>query len=168
MREPRDPKPVEGGHALLFERLVDEEHRHAPHGEEARPLRAHDRGGLKESVRRELRRLLNTRCNLPLRLLDAAPRTVLDYGVPDFSSLSAHSGDDQKLIASVVASTVAAFEPRLREVRVTAERAPGEAHALRLQLEARLVVGTHAEPVSFSLYVHPKTGEAEAYEHQPE
>jgi type VI secretion system protein ImpF len=165
MRDPKDPKPVEGGRALLFERLVDDER--DPQGVEPRPLRVHGVGELKESVRRELMQLLNTRCPVPSHLLGSEERTVLDYGIPDFSSLSAHSGDDQRLIATIVASTITAFEPRLKDVRVVAERTQN-AQSLRLQLGAMLVVGAYTEPVSFELHVHPKTGEIKAYEDEPE
>ena len=156
----RDPKPVEGGRALLFERLTDE----SPLGEEARPFRVHEVDELKESVRRELARLLNTRCPVSSRLLGARERSVLDYGVPDFSSLSALSGDDRNRLASMVEQTVAAFEPRLTGVRVRVESVRAEDRALLLSIEAALVVGTHAEPVSFPVLVRSKTGEAEVGE----
>ena len=60
----RDPKPVEGGRALLFERLTDADPRSPM--EEARPFRVHEHQELKESVRRELACLLNTRCPVVL------------------------------------------------------------------------------------------------------
>lgn len=160
-----DPKPIEGGRALLFERLVDEFF--DSDDDEARPFRVLGVAELKASVRRELVRLLNTRCSVPSHLLGAEERTTLDYGIPDFSSLSAHSGDDQKRIAEIVAATVTAFEPRLREVCVEAERGTEGVQSIRLRLGARLVVGEYAEPVKFDLNLHPKTGEAEAHEVEP-
>ena len=159
----RDPKPVEGGRALLFERLTDE----SSLGEEARPFRVHEADELKESVRRELARLLDTRCSVTSRLLGSRERSVLDYGIPDFSSLSALSGDDQNRLASMVEQTVAAFEPRLRDVRVRVESVRAEDRALVLRVEAALVVGAHAEPVSFPLLVRTKTGDTEVGEEEP-
>jgi type VI secretion system protein ImpF len=158
----RDPKPVEGGRALLFERLTDE----SPREDEARPFRVHETEDLKESVRRELARLLNTRCSVSSRLLGARERSVLDYGIPDFSSLSALSGDDQNRLAVVVEQTVAAFEPRLKGVRVSVESVRSEDRALVLRVEAALVVGTHAEPVSFPVLVRSKTGDTEVGEEE--
>ncbi|PYS81579.1 MAG: type VI secretion system baseplate subunit TssE [Acidobacteria bacterium] len=160
----RDPKPIEGGRALLFERLTDESPRSLEG--EARPFRVHEREELKESVRRELARLLNTRCSVPSHLLGSEERTVLDYGIPDFSALSALSGDDQNRLASIVAQTVAAFEPRLRDVRVRVERVRSDDRALVLRVEAALAVGTHAEPVSFPVLVRTKTGETEVSENE--
>src|SRR5215213_9707523 len=89
---------------------------------EPKPIRILNRKELKESVRRELSRLLNTRCSIPSHLLGEEERTVLNYGIPDFSSFSAHNPDDHRRIAAIVAQTVSAFEPRLKQVRVTVER----------------------------------------------
>lgn len=162
----RDPKPVEGGRALLFERLSDAEPR--TREEEAQPFRVLDVRALKESVRRELGRLLNTR-----RHARSGPgagengMTVLDYGIPDFSPLSATSGDDQQRLASEVAAAVTAFEPRLSGVRVTVERLRSEDRALLLRIEGRLAVGRVAEPVSFPVLVRAKSGEAVVDEDEP-
>jgi len=159
----RDPKPVAGGRALLFERLADAEPR-SPE-EEAQPFRVLDVRALKESVRRELSRLLNTRRHP--RAGGGGEMTVLDYGLPDFSSLSAGSGDDQRRLAAAVAAAVAAFEPRLRDVRVRVERVAGADRALALRVEAVLSVGLVAEPVSFPVLVRARTGEAEVHEDEP-
>lgn len=162
----RDPKPLEGGRALLFERLTDADP--LSREEEAQPLRVHDREELKESVRRELARLLNTRCSVPSRQLDSRERSVLDYGIPDFSSLSALSADDQKRLASIVAHSIAAFEPRLTDVRVRAERVRSNDRALILRVDALLSMGTHAEPVSFPVLVQSNTCETEVREDENE
>jgi type VI secretion system protein ImpF len=219
MRDPKyvpDPRPVEGGRALLFERLADpdpprpaEEARRpeervfrglvrsemvggepfalppeselrkarAPEahalremvaregdGGGGRPFRAFDVRALKESVRRELWRLLNTRRHgRPWQADGRGEMTVLDYGLPDFSSLSAASGDDQNRVAAEVSAAITAFEPRLRDVRITVERLRLEDRALLLRLDARLVVGSVAEPVSFVLE-SARSGEAQVDE----
>lgn len=120
--------------------------------EKERPARVLDVQGLRRSVWRELRSLLNTRRHgRPWRPGEGEALTVLDYGLPDFSSLSASSGADQERLAGAVAAAVAAFEPRLRDVRVRVERLRQDDRALLLRVEARLVVGTHAEPVAFEL-----------------
>lgn len=141
----RDPKPIEGGRALLFDRLVGRR----LHGDEPNVPRVLDLKELKESVRRELERLLNTRCSVPMHLLGEEERTVITYGIPDFSSLSAKSGDDQQLLATIVSDTVTAFEPRLRQVNVTVEPFQNSYRGLLLRIDALLVTGTHVEPVTF-------------------
>jgi type VI secretion system protein ImpF len=157
----RDPKKVEGGRALLFERLAGDKPREREEG--ARPFRVHETAGMKESVRRELARLLNTRSTAPLDAVRGSGEemSVLDYGVPDFSSLSALSGDDRNRLAAAVARAITAFEPRLRDVRVLAEGLRSNDRALILRLNALLGVGEHSEPVSFPLLVRAASGEIE-------
>ena len=156
------PKPIAGARALLFDRLVD-----VPDwNEQEQPLRILNREQLKASVRRELERLLNTRCSIPLHLLGEEERSVVNYGIPDFSSLSPHNADDHTLIASIVGQTITAFEPRLRNVRVEVGRTFSAESALWLDINAELVVGTFSEPVSFPLTLNGKTGTAEIHDSQ--
>ena len=121
------------------------------------PVRVYGRVELKESIRRELDRLLNTRC--------AARRdrngTVIDYGIPDFSWMSAASADDRQLLAETLARKIACYEPRLREVRVTIEPDASDVRSVIGWIEATLVVETIREPVSFPLSIRNKSGEAE-------
>jgi type VI secretion system protein ImpF len=139
----------------LFDRLVD----HDPRlGREERPLRTLDRGGLYESVRRELERLLNTRCPFPAHRLGGRERSVIDYGIPDFAGLSARSFADRERLAEVLRQAVAAFEPRLSEVRVRLEPVPGDDLALAGRIEALLRVGALPEPVSFVTVLQLKDG----------
>ena len=156
-----------GGRALLFERLVDLE---PERKEEPQPFRVLSREELWESVRRELGQLLNTRCPVPLHLLGEEERTVINYGIPDFTSLSPQSGNDRKLIADIITQTVAAFEPRLRNVRVNVEEYEENERTLQVTLEADLVTetvieirshpefGSSLEPVTFPIILHRKTG----------
>ena len=74
--------------------------------EQERHLRILNHQQLKASVRRELERLLNTRCSIPLHRLGEEERSVINYGIPDFSSLSPHNADDHALIASIVGQTM--------------------------------------------------------------
>src|SRR5690349_363987 len=98
----RDPKRVEGGRALLFERLAGGDPPAAREG--ARPFRVHETAALKESVRRELVRLLNTRSSAGINSRGTGGEmSVLDYGVPDFTALSALSGDDRLKLSAAVA-----------------------------------------------------------------
>jgi type VI secretion system protein ImpF len=156
------PKPIAGARALLFDRLAD-----VPDwNEQEQPLRILNREQLKASVRRELGRLLNTRCSIPLHRLGEEERSVVNYGIPDFSSLSPHNADDHVLIASVVGQTITAFEPRLRHVRVEVGPAFSAESSLWLTINAELVVGMFAEPVSFPLTLNGKTGTAEMHDSQ--
>ncbi|HEY0544264.1 MAG TPA: type VI secretion system baseplate subunit TssE [Pyrinomonadaceae bacterium] len=170
-----DSRNTGGARALLFERLVDTElHEKA----ESPPYRVLTRLALWKSVRAELGQLLNSRCPVPLHLLGAEERTVINYGIPDFSSLSPESSDDRALIASIISQTITAFETRLRNVRVTAEYVESNERKLHITVEADLVTDTvieirsypgfssSVEPVSFPIVLYSKTGVMEMYENE--
>ncbi len=102
---------------------------------------------MRESVRGELERLLNTRRPAPPG--DPRQLTVLDYGIPDFSHLSPASSEDRAELAALVAQAVAAFEPRLSQVRVVVRGWDEVDRSLELAIDARLAIGALSEPVSF-------------------
>lgn len=83
---------------------------------------------LRESVARDLGRLLNTRSRLTFEAFRATEGSVIDYGVPDFSERSLRSGGDRDAIAAAIQRAIALFEPRLTNVTVSfafpADRAP--------------------------------------------
>jgi type VI secretion system protein ImpF len=147
--------------ALLFDRLVDREPQVPA---EPRPWRALTRQELYDSVQREVGRLLNTYCPRPAHRLDDCERSVINYGVPDFSRLSPHSEADQRRLAHLLSRTIAAFEPRLRQVRVTVEQRMDDRKALSARVDAVLVVESVVEPITFLVVVHPETGASEVYD----
>lgn len=131
----------------LFDRLVDED---PSVGREVRPRRTLDRRGLIESVRRELEQVFNTRCPVPAHQLGRRRRSVIDYGIPDFSHLSARNHDDRERLAGLLRDAIEAFEPRLAAVNVVIEPVAGDDLALSGRIEAALIVDEVAEPVSFA------------------
>jgi type VI secretion system protein ImpF len=145
----REARRLPGARALLFERLVDLEPRRR---EEQEPARMLDPQALRQSVRRELERLLNTRSPLGVGALEGRGRTTLEYGIPDLSHLQTRDTGAQKRIAEEVRAAVAAYEPRLRQVKVAVEAstAPDEERRLAVRIDALLVVGEVMEPVSFA------------------
>lgn len=156
------PKPIEGARALLFDRLVNTTDQD---GSEQH-LRILNSNQLKASVRRELDRLLNTRCSIQLHQIGEEERSVINYGIPDFSSLSPHNADDHALIATIVAQTITAFEPRLRQVRVEVGPVFSAESALWLNISAQLVVGLYSEPVSFPVTLNSKSGSVDLHDSQ--
>jgi type VI secretion system protein ImpF len=75
-------------------------------------------GALRQSVARELSRLLNARSRLTMAEFAHSDCGVLDYGVPDFSERSLRSGADRDAILAAVRRAIAMFEPRLVNVAV--------------------------------------------------
>jgi len=135
----------------LFDRLVDWQ---PTLPSEAPPLRTLGRRELKESVRRELTYLLNTRVSLPAHRLRARERSVIDYGIPDFSMLSARSHEDRLQLAEIIRAAIVAYEPRLTDVRVRLDPVPGDDASLTGRIEAALVVDRVTEPLSFATILH--------------
>ncbi|HEX8775463.1 MAG TPA: type VI secretion system baseplate subunit TssE [Pyrinomonadaceae bacterium] len=164
-----------GARALLFERLVDED---PDQPEEEQPFRVLSRKKLWESVRREVGRLLNTRCPVPLHLITEEERTVINYGIPDFTSLSSNNAVDRQLIANIIGQTIAAYEPRLRNIRVSIADFDEHERKLWITIDADLVTdrvievrsypedSTSVEPVTFPIVLHNKTGMLELYENE--
>jgi type VI secretion system protein ImpF len=144
----------------LFDRLVDREPLQC---REARPLRTLGRRDLRESVRRELEQLFNTRCPIPAHRLSGRPRTVVDYGIPDLSGFSARSAPDRARVADVLRRAIEVFEPRLAGVRVVLEAVPEDGFALAGRIEAVLATDPVPEPVSFLTALQLKEGEVEVH-----
>ena len=152
----REPKPIKGAKALLFERLVDEDP-HTPG--EGQPFRIYGVAALRASVGQELMRLLNTRCPRLGGPAGEEDRTILDYGIPDFSHMSAGSDTDTHQLARILEKTIAVYEPRLQQVRVSIQPSAKQRNAVIGLIEAMLVYGTVNEPVAFPLVLSLKSGE---------
>lgn len=107
-----------------------------------------DREGLHASVRRELQRLLNTRCPVPAEVAAARPRTVLEYGLADFSHHYTRDAVARAELAAEIDRAVAAYEPRLRNARATVDDA-GSERGVRVSIHAQMLVGDVIEEVAF-------------------
>lgn len=134
----------------LFDRLVDRN----PEGVELVPMRTLDRRELRTSVRRELELLFSTRSSLPTHHVPLRDRSVLDYGIPDFSTFFARSFDDRARLAGALLRAIVAYEPRLADVRVRVEADAEHEERAVCRIEANLVVGAVREPVAFETVLH--------------
>jgi len=116
------------------------------------------REGLRESVRRELGLLFNTRSSFPSRRLGDVPLTVIDYGIPALTDFAAANADDHVRLAAALRTAIEAFEPRLTSVRVVVAPPADDAIALSVTIEATLVADGVREPVSFPVDVDLRQG----------
>jgi type VI secretion system lysozyme-like protein len=142
----------------LFERLVDRDPR-TPR--EPRPFRTLTIPEVRASVRRDVERLLNTRCTASAEALAGRERTVLDYGLPDFSALSPQRAEDRQRLAAQITQAIMAFEPRLRQVRVTVEPPTTTQRRLLAHIEAVLVLEAVTEPLAFPVALTDEEQDAE-------
>jgi type VI secretion system lysozyme-like protein len=143
--------------APLFDRLFDR----APRDQNDVQHRILERDRVVESIGLELSRLLNTRCAGSMEHLADEERTVINYGLPDFSALSPTTERDRERLARLIADAVRAFEPRLRNpiVRVTPDQR--ESRVLRVVVDGMLVLDNLMEPVSFPLVIAQRGGAIE-------
>lgn len=105
---------------------------------------------LRESVARELERLLNTRSHLTFEAFAGSDGSVIDYGLPDFSERSWQSGPDRDAIVAAIRHSIARFEPRLTNVTVGFALAQHGTRAV-LTIGGEMRSGPHVEHVSFEL-----------------
>ena len=75
---------------------------------------------VKNEVRRDLEWLLNSRrANVSIpEGMTTLGKSLVTYGLPDFSSLSPHDPSERDRLLTVLEQAVQRFEPRLTEVRV--------------------------------------------------
>jgi len=131
--------------APLLDRLIDDQ----PDGEaEKPPFRAQTRAEYGRSVLRDLGWLFNARC---VALFDDVfgRRTVMDYGVQDFTHLVPSSEADRTILAKWIRQAMKAFEPRLDVKQIHVEPVESNHRVLEVVFEARLIGGPLNEPVSF-------------------
>ncbi|MGH9614209.1 MAG: type VI secretion system baseplate subunit TssE [Bryobacteraceae bacterium] len=102
----------------LLDRLIDLD----PKNSQELPMtRAQSVRGLKNSLRRELEWLLNTR-SIPEpapRGLTEVRRSLYHYGLSDLSSMSADDSEDRLKLLRMIEQSIEMFEPRLMNVRVS-------------------------------------------------
>lgn len=154
-----EPRIRQGAPVLLFDRLVDLDPRSAS---ERRPFRVMGPAELRASLRRELARLLDTR--RPVSPQDAlaepdADLTVLEYGIADFSALSPDNIWDRQMMARLIDKAIRAFEPRLKNCRVTVDQIVGSRLDVAVTITGVLRVGTIVEPVSFPILMNTRSME---------
>jgi type VI secretion system lysozyme-like protein len=151
-----DLKVLRGARTPLFDRFGDED---GEGGAAFLPWHAARRNGgltlsaLEQSIALELDRLLNTRCAASLAQLTQRPRSVLDYGLPDYSALHTADLQHHHQLQRLVHDTIVAFEPRLREIQVVVAGNPNSRQALDVAVSGRVVVAERLEPVSFKVAV---------------
>ncbi|PTL82647.1 type VI secretion system baseplate subunit TssE [Vitiosangium sp. GDMCC 1.1324] len=136
-------KQLRGFPAPLFDRLMDLET--VPAVLDEQELRA--------SVRREVAHALSTRCMLSLEQADALEpheRSVLDYGLPDLRTLGS-TADAARQLERIISRAVEAYEPRLRQLRVSVRLPPEEEGLPVAVITARLVHEPMTEPITFPL-----------------
>jgi type VI secretion system protein ImpF len=145
----------------VFDRLIDHEPRNSKEAPLTRGQSVHQ---LKESVRRDLEWLLNTRLVAvpPGDKLREVKRSVYMYGLPDFSAYSLSNPDDQNRLIRHLQSAIKTFDPRLAKVRIVPlDVAGANTRILRFRIEALLLMDPAPERISFDTTLQLTSGEYE-------
>ncbi len=106
---------------------------------------------MKQSVRRDLENLLNTRwrcVNWPPNL-EQLEMSLVNYGLPDFSGAHLGSAQDRERLRQIVEHVIRAFEPRFKTVSVSFTNNDLTDRSLGLRIDALLYAEPAPEPVVF-------------------
>ena len=141
----------------VLDRLIDYE---PEYSREAAASRVKNLRILKQSVRRDLEWLLNTRATafVPPELKEVNS-SIAVYGLPDMTTLSGKSPADKAKLRRSVERVLEAFEPRLEGVVVTVDPEAGPGLSLKFRIDGRLRVDPAPEPVSFDTLLQIGSGE---------
>ena len=144
----------------LIDRLIDLEPQNR---KEATVAQAQSFRQLKDSVRRDLEWLLNTRrtpAEPPLRAKELW-RSSYCYGLPDLTGLSLTSSEAHTELARILETAISSFEPRLRNVTATPQGSSPGSRRLRFQIEALLLTEPAPARICFDTTLELTSGEYE-------
>lgn len=120
-----------------------------------------------DSVRRDLENLLNTRwrCTSWPPSLDELETSLVNYGIPDFTSVGSNIAERPDVLLDHIEAAIAHFEPRLTQVELTQIGVPGSVdRTFRFRIRAKLNLPTEQsgemfnEPVSFESTLEASSG----------
>ncbi|MGJ7535233.1 MULTISPECIES: type VI secretion system baseplate subunit TssE [Variovorax] len=137
---------IKGGVAPLFDRLASAPSEHARGAAHLETMES-----LQDSIGRELRRLFNTRSPLSASDYAQGSGTVLEYGIPDFSALSAQNAADLQQLAATLRQAVQRYEPRLTDVSVQVSATPNRHEVALVRIGAQARAGLALRHVDFEM-----------------
>jgi type VI secretion system protein ImpF len=141
----------------VLDRLIDEDLR-IP---EKQLTRSESLRKLRDAVRRDLEWLLNTRHPIIVPPLNSQlDKSLYMYGIPDVTSMSAKNISDRQKLLQAMQDTIAQFEPRVANPRVTlAPDQDEKIPILRFVIEGLLRVDPSPEQIAFGAVVELANGE---------
>ena len=141
----------------ILDRLIDEQ---PDQSEEPLSSRLQDLRALKKSLWRDLSNLLNTKRRDPEvpDAFDEVRPTLVNYGIPDFTSWSLRDPNEQNRLRRAVELAIRNFEPRLSGVTVSLQARDELDTSLRFRVDALLRIDPAPEPVAFDTVLQPDVG----------
>lgn len=141
----------------VLDRLIDEEPNVSTEAPASRPKSLRQ---LKQSVRRDLEWLLNSRQimhGIPEDLKETT-RSLAAYGLPDFTSYSLKSPAERNRVRRALENAISTFEPRLDDVTVSIDPLRETERVIKFRVEARLKIDPVPEPISFDTVLQLGSG----------
>jgi len=119
---------------------------------------------LKQSVRRDLENLLNTRIRcleVPVNCKELG-QSLINYGIPDITGADLGTAQDRESFCRLLQDIIRQYEPRFTKVSVTpAPAADAQDRTFRFRIDAMLMAEPAPEPVVFDSELQPGTGDFE-------
>jgi type VI secretion system protein ImpF len=145
----------------VFDRLIDLDPRSTrevplTHAQSVRMLR--------DSVRRDLEWLLNTRrvAIPPDEALRELNRSVYMFGLPDFTGFSQSTLADRNRLIRLLQAAVKLYEPRIAKAKIVpVEGADNTTRTVRFRIEGLLLMDPQPEHVSFDTVLQLTSGQYE-------
>jgi type VI secretion system protein ImpF len=115
---------------------------------------------LKQTVRRDLENLLNTRwrCVSWPPNLDELEVSLANYGIPDFVGMNMGIAEDREQFRRILEKVIRNYEPRFKKVDVRLVQSADQTdRTLRFRIDALLHAEPAPEPVVFDTALEPVT-----------
>jgi type VI secretion system protein ImpF len=142
----------------VLDRLLDDEPELSREAPRSRNQILRD---LKQSVRRDLEDLLNTRrrCGVIPPGLDGLEQSLAAYGLPEVTGVRFGSEEGRERFRELLETIIVRWEPRFKTVKVVLLDGPEQFdRAVRFRVDALLLADPAPEPVVFDSRVEPATG----------
>jgi type VI secretion system protein ImpF len=148
---------ISGVQRSLLQRLIDD---NPDQQAEIRPSLKQSLSEVRDAVREDLARLLNTRayCRPWSPQLEELRKSVVSYGLHD-GVISGMAADDWRgLLRRAIEDAIRVYEPRLTDVAVTLVDEPENLErSLRFRIEATLVLEAEQATVTFDSKIETAT-----------
>ena len=141
----------------IFDRLMDDQ----PHiSHEVDSAQDHKLAELRQSVRRDLEHLLNTRYRIvePGDSYPEVNNSILNYGLPDLATVNISDIEKRKAFTHHLERILITFEPRFKEVKVAyVDNKDMTDRTLRFRIDAVLYADPTPEVIVFDSILEPIT-----------
>ncbi|NNE68369.1 MAG: type VI secretion system baseplate subunit TssE [Pyrinomonadaceae bacterium] len=144
--------------ASVLDRLLDFEPRQK---NEAPKSKSRSVAELKQSVKRDLEWLLNSR-SYPGGTEGRSgeiKKSVVAYGLPDFTGMSVRNRHDMDKLRKAVEQAIKQFEPRFLDVKLIVDTPDNKDRMVRFRIEAFLNMEPVPEPVTFDTILELGSGD---------